>query len=88
MNRRMLGMLVTVQPALPKGKLHTTTFSYVNYGQVTVTIPSLIPMTQGPMNLWILGFRILRVTARNNTVWLGVLQRNCRSCVVTPPCSS
>jgi len=32
--------------------MHTTTFSYINYGQVTVTVPSLIPMTQGPMNLW------------------------------------
>jgi len=42
---------VDYSAALPKGKLHRTAFSYMNYGQVTVTIPSLIPMTQGPMNL-------------------------------------
>lgn len=81
--------IVDYSAALPKGKLHTgLPFSYMNVGQVRVTIPSLIPMTQGPMNLWILGFRILRVTAPNNTVVLGVLQRKCGSCLVTPPCSA
>jgi hypothetical protein len=68
--------------------IHTTTFSYINHGQVTVSVPSLMPMPQGVLSLWILGFRILRVTAPNNTVWLGVLERNCKSCVVTPSCAS